>query len=194
MAAHGSGFCGASSGIAGYAATRRLFNPLKAPFKGESFKVWQSQMRIALHCAGLAPWVFDGKERPAESGPEQELWDMRDAEAMSALIYNVGDEYQGILMSCKTSREMWLHLSYKFQRSQPQQGPPQFAHGQSSGGYRIGVVETVISMVTQESFVRRLECLGNKVIRVVIPWNREPRTSFVVIRLQVSSQADDANR
>jgi hypothetical protein len=58
----------------------------------------------------------------------------------------------------------------------------------------IGVVEAVVSMGAEESFVRRLECLGNKVIRVVIPWNREPRTSFAEIRLQVCSQAGDANR
>ncbi len=61
--------------------------------------------------------MIDGRPRPAEPGPAQELWDMRDAEAQSAIAHNIGEEYQDILMSCDTSREMWLELCAKFQKN-----------------------------------------------------------------------------
>ncbi len=62
--ADGSEFGGASSSMAGYAAAGKPFMHLREPFKGENFKVWKFQMRVALQSAGLAPWVIDGRPRP----------------------------------------------------------------------------------------------------------------------------------
>ncbi len=50
-------------------------------------------MQVAIESAGLAPWVIKGKAKPTEPGPEQELWDTRNADATMALAHNIGKNY-----------------------------------------------------------------------------------------------------
>jgi hypothetical protein len=94
------------------------FNHLRTAFDGTNYATWKFQMQLSLRVAGLAR-VVDGTEvcpsTPIAAQPTRDvlLWQQKDADAQSAILYNVDKKFHDLLMRCNNSHEMWEALRAK---------------------------------------------------------------------------------